>query len=128
MRNTAWSLRMWGLRPRSIPRTRRHPDGAHASYSFQASRARRSGSAEAAPQRGRPHGRSGARSSSPTLGPVRPRAVDRGEGARCARRLPSEPDGRGVGGAALETCEVTKRAHVLTNIAAIHALTAWRLY
>ena len=29
---------------------------------------------------------------------------------------------------ALETYEVTKRAHVLTNIEAIHALTAWRLY
>src|SRR5690606_27767340 len=29
---------------------------------------------------------------------------------------------------ALETYEVTKRAHVLTNIAGIHALTAWRLY
>src|SRR5690606_1778115 len=29
---------------------------------------------------------------------------------------------------ALETYEVTRRAHVLTNIAGIHALTAWRLY
>src|SRR5690606_14479604 len=41
------------------------------------------------------------------------------------RRRPLRPDS---GDLALETCEVTKRAHVLTNIAAIHALTAWRLY
>jgi len=41
------------------------------------------------------------------------------------RRRPLRPDS---GELALETCEVTKRAHVLTNIAAIHALTAWRLY
>src|SRR5690606_37033288 len=40
-------------------------------------------------------------------------------------RRPLRPDS---GELALETCEVTKRAHVLTNIAAIHALTAWRLY
>src|SRR5690606_32248055 len=41
------------------------------------------------------------------------------------RRRPLRADS---GELALETYEVTKRAHVLTNIAAIHALTAWRLY
>src|SRR5690606_6572378 len=101
MRNTVWSLRMWGLLARSIPRTRRHPDGAHASYSFQAACARRSGSAQAASQRRRPRGRSRARSSAPNLGPARFGPSPRGEGARCARRLPPEPDGRGVGVALL---------------------------
>jgi hypothetical protein len=32
MRNTVWSRRLPGLRGRSIPRNRRHPDGAHSSY------------------------------------------------------------------------------------------------
>src|SRR5690606_42123004 len=59
----SWSLRIRGLRPRSIPRIRRHPDGAHASYSFQAACARRSRSAPAAPQRGRADGRDGDRKS-----------------------------------------------------------------
>lgn len=41
------------------------------------------------------------------------------------RRRPLRADS---GELALETYEVTRRAHVLTNIAGIHALTAWRLY
>ena len=41
------------------------------------------------------------------------------------RRRPLRDDS---GELALETYEVTRRAHVLTNIAGIHALTAWRLY
>jgi len=42
MRNTVWSLRIRGLLAGSLPRTRRHPDGARPSYFFPAACARRS--------------------------------------------------------------------------------------
>jgi len=63
-------------------------------------------------------------SSRETLWTTRPKLY----GARLfslERRRPLRPDS---GELALETYEVTRRAHVLTNIAGIHALTAWRLY
>jgi hypothetical protein len=49
-------------------------------------------------------------------------------GARLLSLQSRRPLRAASGELALETYEVTKRAHVLTNIPGLHALSAWRLY